>query len=1430
MLNRLLPRAMLCVGALILTPPMALPATTASANSVPAITVPDRAVPSELSGWQSWVLKGEEYRRCPLLGAADAGSRDSYRCVWPERLSISVDASGGSFAQRWQIFADGWITLPGNVEHWPREVRANGAPLAVVQRGGLPQARLKAGNYTLSGRFEWSTRPEALTIAAETALVDLTIDGQRVAQPERPQGNLWLGKRRAAAQAAGLEVQVYRLVSDQIPVQLTTLIRVQVAGEGREELLGRALPEGFTPTAINSELVARLEADGRLRVQVRPGSYDITLVARGASVATALKRPALAAPPAPWPRDEIWSFAGDDRLRVAAAEGAEAMDPKQANVPPGWQGLPAFRMTSDATLSVNERSRGLGAGDDSRLSLSRQLWLDFNHQGFTAVDNIAGTLRRDWRLDMLAPFSLASARSGGDNLLVTNTPGVDDKKTVSTGVELRTPNVQLTTIARSSAPGGVLPASGWSARFEQVRGQLHLPPGHRLLAAIGPDAAPGTWWSSWGLWNIFGLCIVVAFTYRVAGRVVAAIALLALVLMYQESPQYIWLWANLLAAIAIARAVPEGRLRRFANGYRNVSVLVMGLALVPMLWTQVRYALYPQLEGGAVFAGLQMPALGGAMSQSDLKAEEVAMDAAAAADAVPQEAGADGTAVSEVAVNAPAAPPPPPAMASPRANSESAASGARRDMASKSKYASVGLNQQQVVQRYAPGTQLQTGPGIPAWSYNSYQYSWSGPVEPTDTARFIFIGPVLLGMWRIAGVVAMGLWFVALLQQGFGLQLRRPWLARSAAASIAPIVGGILLFGLGLLGSGAVSAASTPDTALLNELRTRLTAAPECAPTCVEVMLARVNVVGERLDVDMSVSALTTVAVQVPQAGDRWQIDAASVDGAATLAMSRGGDGLVWLPLRAGAHTVHLSGRVAPVDSLQLAFPQPPRAISVSTNGWTSAGVVDGRLASGSLELTRVRAATTGSSGTAAERLASGNEFPPFVRVVRDVMFDIDWSVTTTVQRIAPDRAALNVAIPLLKGESVLTPGIKVTPDRTALAALPAGESVLSWNSGMARSEILELSLPANNSRIEVWNFSVSPQWHLAFDGFPAVMPENMDGQNWVFQYFPRPGEKLTLRITRPSAAPGATLAIDRVQHALRVGARSSDASVDFSYRSTEGGRHAIKLPPDARVQNVSVDGNTVPLRPENGELSLGLLPGAHRVTISWQSPRGTAFSRQSDAVDLRSPASNITTQLQLPDDRWPLFALGRGAGVGPAMLYWGELLAFLVVAMLLGRWQHSPLRRYEWLLLGIGLSTLSWFVFVLVAAWLFAFRWRAQLSPESMSRRRFNVAQIALAALAFFAITSLIFSGIRYGFLSTPDMGIVGAGSGGSAFSWFRDQTSGALPQPLVLSAPMWLYKTLIFAWAGWIAIALTRWIRSAWECWTHGGFWRGGTVKVAA
>jgi hypothetical protein len=203
--------------------------------------------------------------------------------------------------------------------------------------------------------------------------------------------------------------------------------------------------------------------------------------------------------------------------------------------------------------------------------------------------------------------------------------------------------------------------------------------------------------------------------------------------------------------------------------------------------------------------------------------------------------------------------------------------------------------------------------------------------------------------------------------------------------------------------------------------------------------------------------------------------------------------------------------------------------------------------------------------------------------------------------------------------------------------------------------------------------------------------------------------------------------------------------------------------------------------------------------------------------VDLHADASNIRTTLVLPKERWPL-AVSR-ALAGPVVRYWGELLVFVLSALLLARVPRSPLAAHEWLLLGLGLSTQSWAVFALMAAWFFAMRWRAQWRTESASRPVFNLVQIALVLFTVSAIGSLLFSGIRFGFLSAPDMGVAGAGSSGNSFLWFHDLAHGPLPEVSVWSAPLWSYKLLMFAWATWIAFALTGWLRWAWSAWTRGG-----------
>jgi hypothetical protein len=331
-----------------------------------------------------------------------------------------------------------------------------------------------------------------------------------------------------------------------------------------------------------------------------------------------------------------------------------------------------------------------------------------------------------------------------------------------------------------------------------------------------------------------------------------------------------------------------------------------------------------------------------------------------------------------------------------------------------------------------------------------------------------------------------------------------------------------------------------------------------------------------------------------------------------------------------------------------------------------------------------------------------------------------------------------------------------------------------------------------------------------------------VNAPSWVFRFMPRPGEKLSLKVTRPQGARGTTLAIDSVSLNTTVGTRSSTTTLQFNYRSTQGGRHILELPGAARVTSVNFDGRPQQLRPEKGELPLSLAPGAHSMDITWEESADVSLLTHPPAVDLKSAASNLNFSVSLPDSRWILAAWGPG--IGPAVLYWGELVVFIAVAWLLGRWAKSPLKFTEWLLLGLGLSTQSWAVFCLTAVWLIAMRWREGWTPaEDFPRWRFNAVQVLLAGFTFIAILTLVFSGIRNGLLASPDMHIAtGNAAYGGGYTWFQDQTAGVLESPSIVSVPMWIYRALFFAWASWMAFALVRWLRWAFNAWKAVGLWR--------
>ncbi len=366
-------------------------------------------VPDDLKDWQAWVLKDKEYRDCPFYFDRDANERSDFVCAWPGRLQLTVTSSDARFTQQWTVYADEqWIALPGGPEYWPDRVTANGRAIEVVARDNVPSVRLLPGSYDVAGRFEWDERPGVMRLPPASGLVTLTVDGRRVERPELDRNGVFLGERKRDTKVVdSVKTEVHRLVADDVPTRLITQLQIDVSGSVREELFGPILPEGFVPLNLQSQLPARLESDGNLRLQVRPGRWTVFISARGPAVLDAIQRQQDAG--TNLPAAEIWSYQSSDRLRVTAVEGLPPVDPTQVQVPGNWRSYPAFRVDPGAAFRITERSRGVVSATNE-LALARTIWLDFDGDGFVVLDAISGEMRRDWRLDMALPYALLSAR------------------------------------------------------------------------------------------------------------------------------------------------------------------------------------------------------------------------------------------------------------------------------------------------------------------------------------------------------------------------------------------------------------------------------------------------------------------------------------------------------------------------------------------------------------------------------------------------------------------------------------------------------------------------------------------------------------------------------------------------------------------------------------------------------------------------------------------------------------------------------------------------------------------------------------------------------------------------------------------------------------------------------------------------------------
>ena len=1325
-------------------------------------------LPPGLRAWVPWVLD-----QAPALGCATVQGQAV--CLWPGQLTLDLGAGGGTFGLELKADRAVDVRLPGSAEHWPQDVRLDGPAAPVFGGDGTPRLRVGAGSHRIAGRFAWSHVPESLPVPAEIGLVSLRLDGQG-ARPRRDQaGLLWLhAGSEAVGEGESLRLQVFRRIRDGIPLFVETRLELEVAGRAREITFPAALLPGTVPVAVSGELPARVEKDA-LRVQVRGGRYSVSVDARidGRPKAVGLPKGPL---PEPWPAREVWVFAADERQRQVELSGPAPIDPSRTELPQEWRALPAFLVERGASLALAEVRRGEAEPPPDALTLARELWLDPDGRGASVRDRFAGTLRATTRLDLVPPGTLGRIAVDGQDQLVTARP-----QTKAAGVELRRSALQLEADSRL-ALGGALPAVGWTTGVEQLQATLHVPPGWSLLGATGVDRLPGTWTSRWTLLGFFFVLIVTLAVHRLLGLRPATIALATLVLTYGEAGAPFVIWLSLVAAIALRRVAPPGRMPRLARLWFLASAAVLVVMVVPFARDQVKDALFPQTaedaaagRGSASFVGAPAPARA-------------------------PSAGVAGGIVGGLVANAPAAAPP-----------ASAAEDKLSEITSLDRR-SKGEARQEVPQQAAkrgysynvaleqdPKAVLQTGPGVPGWSWRSYSLAWSGPVGRDHTMRLFFVSPGLnrlLTLLRLALLAAFG---YVLLTGRWPTLPRRP--------EVAPLAPLAALVALVLLPAGARAQSDAPRPELLQELRERLTRPAPCEPRCVTTPNLVLRLDAARLSLGAEVHAAADGSWPLPGPVGSWTPAEVRVDGAPATAIARLASGFLHLRLARGVHRVEAAGPVPPGDSFTLQFADPPRRARAEAPGWDVSGLRADGPAEPSILLTRrlaARGAVQGPEG----------RYAPWLEVTRTLGFGVTWTVETRVRRVTPLGAPVALRVPLLPGEAPTRANLVVEKGEVAVS-LGGDESETAWESTLEQAPRVVLRAPEGRPWSEVWRLSCSAIWSCAASGLAPV--SRLDDGVFAPEFRPWPGETITVALGHPQGVEGQTLTIDDVSLEATPGRRLERVRLVATARSSREQPLVLRVPTQAEVQQVTLDGQERPSRPESGELRVTVPAGRHTLEVRWQQSRGMGVLYGMPRVSFSSPAVNVTQLLTLPPERWLLAT--RGPSWGPAVLFWPYLVFLLAAAFALGRAPGSPLTSTQWLLLGLGLSVLPAFAALVVAAFVFVLAWRGRRPLQNAWA--FDGLQLLVAGWALVSV-GLLYVAIHQGLLFRPDMQVAGGGSSDTVLRWYADRVTGQMPAAGVLSLPLWLYRVGMLLWALWLAAGLVRGVGPAWRAFGESGLWR--------
>ncbi len=303
---------------------------------------------------------------------------------------------------------------------------------------------------------------------------------------------------------------------------------------------------------------------------------------------------------------------------------------------------------------------------------------------------------------------------------------------------------------------------------------------------------------------------------------------------------------------------------------------------------------------------------------------------------------------------------------------------------------------------YDAKARIQTGPGLPQWTWRSVSFGWNGPVTAAQQVRAVLI-PSRVERAITALRVALLLLLAGVL---LGARRLRASLFRGSAKAAA-----VLAFLC--LACQATAQSPIPDKTTLEQLRQRLLAPSDAYPHAAEIPSVALTLHGRKMLLDAEIHASLRVAVPLPGHLPAWSPISVQIDGQPAVSVRRS-DGYLWVFIDAGVHHVHLEGSLGNLTDWEWTYLLKPRHVNIEAPDWTVSGLKPDGVPEAQLLLSRKQKA---KPDPANDEQVTQN----LVLVERRLEFGPVWQVHTTVTRLTPAGRTVALRLPLLPGENVLS-------------------------------------------------------------------------------------------------------------------------------------------------------------------------------------------------------------------------------------------------------------------------------------------------------------------------------------------------------------------------------------------------------------------------